>query len=175
MVRRTDTAKGFTIVELLVVIVVIAILAAIVTVTYRGVQNNAYDASVKNDLLNIGKTFRLYQVDKSVFPPTVGDINTLNIKVNKSAFGSHFDNGTNTYNLLYCRIPAGAPTIMALIAYSKSGNGFQYSPEGQVKEYTGPKTGSNFMCPAVGITTTGAANERDWMFNAGAWEWYIKD
>lgn len=167
--------KGFTIVELLVVIVVIAILAAIVTVTYRGVQNNAYDASVKNDLINIGKTFRLYQVDKSVFPPTVNEINTLNIKVNKSAYGNHFNNGTSTYNLLYCRTPSGAPTTMALIAFSKSGNIFQYSPEGQVKEYTGPLTGSTYMCPAVGVTMTGGANERDWMYNAGAWEWYVKD
>ena len=33
--------KGFTIIELLIVIVVIGILAAIVVVTYQGVQNKA--------------------------------------------------------------------------------------------------------------------------------------
>ena len=36
--------RGFTIVELLVVIVVIGILAAIVVVSYNGVQQNGMDA-----------------------------------------------------------------------------------------------------------------------------------
>ena len=38
--------SGFTIVELLIVIVVIAILAAISLVAYTGVQNSANDAAV---------------------------------------------------------------------------------------------------------------------------------
>lgn len=43
-------SRAFTIVELLVVVVVIAILASIVIVSYNGVQKNAINASVQSDL-----------------------------------------------------------------------------------------------------------------------------
>lgn len=42
--------KGFTIVELLIVIVVIGILAAITIVAYNGIQTRARDTKIKNDV-----------------------------------------------------------------------------------------------------------------------------
>lgn len=42
--------KGFTIVELLIVVVVIAILAAITIVSYNGIQNRAKSSVVQNDV-----------------------------------------------------------------------------------------------------------------------------
>ncbi|HBO64388.1 TPA: pilus assembly protein PilE, partial [Candidatus Saccharibacteria bacterium] len=42
--------SGFTIVELLIVIVVIAILAAITVVAYTGIQGRANDVAVQSDL-----------------------------------------------------------------------------------------------------------------------------
>jgi len=52
MINRVveQRSKGFTIVELLIVVVVIAILAAITIVSYNGVQNRASDAAVKSEL-----------------------------------------------------------------------------------------------------------------------------
>lgn len=44
---------GFTIVELLIVIVVIAILAAITVVAYTGVQERARDSKIKSDISTI--------------------------------------------------------------------------------------------------------------------------
>lgn len=55
--------SGFTIVELLIVIVVIGILAAITIVAYNGIQQRARDTARKSDLALIAKSLKLYYVD----------------------------------------------------------------------------------------------------------------
>jgi len=52
--------KGFTIVELLIVIVVIGILSSISVVSYNGVQANARDTARKSDVTAIAKALQLY-------------------------------------------------------------------------------------------------------------------
>tara|TARA_B100000678_G_C18005389_1_gene420546 strand:+ start:141 stop:641 length:501 start_codon:yes stop_codon:yes gene_type:complete len=61
---------GFTIVELLIVIVVIAILAAITIVAYNGIQERARDTQRLTDLSNIEKAIRLYAADHNDQFPT---------------------------------------------------------------------------------------------------------
>lgn len=55
--------RGFTIVELLIVIVVIAILAAISVVAYTGIQERARDADRTSDINAIHKAIELYAAD----------------------------------------------------------------------------------------------------------------
>jgi prepilin-type N-terminal cleavage/methylation domain-containing protein len=62
---------GFTIVELLVVIVVIGILAAITIVSYTGLSSKATVASLQSDLSNAKKQLALYQVENSAFPTSM--------------------------------------------------------------------------------------------------------
>lgn len=69
---NTDKRKGFTIVELLIVIVVIAILAAITIVAYNGVQARARDAQRKEDIATIAKAFELYYAQNGTYPVTSG-------------------------------------------------------------------------------------------------------
>lgn len=64
------TIRGFTIVELLIVIVVIAILAAITIVAYNGIQQRARDSQRKSDLSNIAKALNLYNVDHGDYVET---------------------------------------------------------------------------------------------------------
>ena len=65
---------GFTIVELLVVIVVIAILATITIVSYTGISTKATAAVIQSDLDNASKRLKMYQATYGVYP-TALDMN----------------------------------------------------------------------------------------------------
>lgn len=67
----SNRRAGFTIVELLIVIVVIGILAAITIVAYNGVQKRATVTSLISDLANASKRLKLDQVDLGSYPATV--------------------------------------------------------------------------------------------------------
>lgn len=62
--------KGFTIVELLIVIVVIAILAAITIVAYTGISERARFSAMRSDLAAINKAIQLYYADNGSYPVT---------------------------------------------------------------------------------------------------------
>jgi len=65
------SVSGFTIVELLIVIVVIAILATITIVAYNGVQERTRDSIRKEDLGSLAKAWQLYAIDNGDY----GDAN----------------------------------------------------------------------------------------------------
>lgn len=66
-------SKGFTIVELLVVIVVIGVLAAIIITSYNGVQEKAIVASLKFDLSNASRKLKMYYIENSAYPNSITD------------------------------------------------------------------------------------------------------
>lgn len=66
-------SNGFTIVELLIVIVVIAILAAIGVATYRGVQERAYAAKAASIADVYISAIKMYKAEKGVYPEVSGD------------------------------------------------------------------------------------------------------
>ena len=71
------TTSGFTIVELLIVIVVIAILAAISVVAYTGIQARARDSQRQHDIKQIVAALEMYYLDNGAYPTSVGS-STIN-------------------------------------------------------------------------------------------------
>ena len=66
--------QGFTIVELLIVVVVIAILAAITIVSYNGITNRANASAAKSTASSVQKKVELYQADKGRYPISIGEL-----------------------------------------------------------------------------------------------------
>ena len=60
--------SGFTIVELLIVVVVIAILAAITIVAYNGIQQNSRYSVMKSDIATYNKAILMYQAKYGNYP-----------------------------------------------------------------------------------------------------------
>lgn len=78
-------ALGFTIVELLVVIVVIAILAAITIVAYNGITKQAVEASMKSDLRSATNQLELDRTEDGVYPSDASSANNgLGLKTSSS-------------------------------------------------------------------------------------------
>lgn len=71
---KKTAAKGFTIVELLIVIVVIGILAALVIVTYNGIQQKARDTERKTDINALHGQLEAYQAQNGKYP-TLANVN----------------------------------------------------------------------------------------------------
>jgi prepilin-type N-terminal cleavage/methylation domain-containing protein len=71
MNKRGRVTTGFTIVELLIVIVIIGILAAITLVAYNGVQLRADNAARLSDMKYWEKTFLLYKAQTGSWPSSM--------------------------------------------------------------------------------------------------------
>jgi general secretion pathway protein G len=158
-------------VELLIVIVVIAILAAISIVAYNGIQDRANDAAVKSDLTNIAKKFELFRIDDGYYPVGSVELASLDISVTKSAYGTHL---STVHNLLYCRLSAApGPEKFALIAGSKSGNVFVYKSEstGFEERTSWYGVGSPANCQGAGVNQTNGS-DRDFFYLFDTWESY---
>ena len=93
-------SKGFTIVELLIVIVVIAILAAISIVAYRGIQDRAHNTTVQSDLRNVASKIELYRAENATYPRNLSDaLRSDPLYAVSASREAYPDNG---YNLVYC-------------------------------------------------------------------------
>lgn len=157
------STSGFTIVELLIAIVVIAVLAGITVTAYSGIQRRAYDTSVQADLSNIVKKMEIARVSSatSTYPTTNPDIATatIGLSVSKTAYQTSPD---VSYNLLFCWPSISTPTQYALLATSKSGKRFYVYNIGVISEYTGGTSWSDSnigaMCASViaGSSASGA-------------------
>ena len=152
--------SGFTIVELLIVIVVIAILAAITIVAYNGIQNRAYDSAVQSDFNKIASKLEVYKItDQDNKYPTGGSANPGDLRavlsnINISlAVGSY--STEKVTNLLYIDNDAG--TNFGIIAKSKSGTIYTYTSKDKAVKVYDDDPIKNY--PSVASTTV--ASELD--------------
>lgn len=144
MHKQNTSTAGFTIVELLIVIVVIAILAAISVVAYTGIQNRANNAAVEADISAIIKKLELAKIDLGHYPQSFTEF--PNFKISKLAYD------TSNSNVNYCLDKTN--DVYAFGHRSKSGKAYIVD-RGVIT--TGTTGYFSETCGAIGVTA-GDAN-----------------
>lgn len=87
--------SAFTIVELLIVIVVIGILAAITIVAYNGVQDRARAATAQSDASNAAQQLEVTNTTDDAYPLSADDLD----KSDGTTFQYSYDSSANSYCL----------------------------------------------------------------------------
>jgi prepilin-type N-terminal cleavage/methylation domain-containing protein len=171
--QKLSISRGFTIVELLIVVVVIAILASITIVGYSSIRNRANDVAVQTDIQNISQKLSLYYADKNTYPATTDEPAVIAaLEGFKASRASYTTNGTNV-NLIYC---TNAPTrdASAVVAWSTSDatKGFVITNSSGVRAFDYPIASGSLTCSRAGVSAT------SWMWlydvnSAGGWRSFI--
>lgn len=123
---------GFTIVELLIVIVVIAILAAISVVAYNGVQIRAENSKTINGVAAYTKIFSLYAADKGEYPiatnyPCLGNSWSGTCgRVTAGSPGCGYSGSTSVETAFNTQLANYATTVPAISAQTMNCNGEVY-------------------------------------------------
>ena len=116
MTLKQTKSRGFTIVELLIVIVVIAILAAITIVAYNGIQNRAKTSAGQAAANTIIKKAEAANAIATGYPTTTAAFNAQNdssltgsgITLASLASAPSGANANNTVEYLPCTTTSGA-------------------------------------------------------------------
>ncbi len=147
--------KGFTIVELLIVVVVIAILASITIIAYNGIQSRARDTARIDKVKAISKAIELYRVDNGQYPPI------------QDGSGSESTCGSQTENWGHCDRNQILATYIA--PYLKlDPTSISSATVGSYEYYYTSQPGDNFQSYGmmVGLEGTGGQNDGGYYANA---------
>lgn len=137
--------SGFTILELLLVIVIIGTIAGIALLSYSGITSKAIGSALQSDLTNANIYLKLYHAENDVYPATlslvnngngvsstVGNTYSYNVSANGKQYCIASSNGTAAYYIVNGSAPAagGCVNLDSLVLYLDAGNPTSYIGSG---------------------------------------------
>jgi prepilin-type N-terminal cleavage/methylation domain-containing protein len=156
--------RGFTIVELIVVISVIGILATIGIVSYNGAQSKSHDTAVQSDLDGAAGLLESHRVNISStqrFPSTAAELDALGISVSKRSYDV-----TTASNFVYC-VSNSDYQSYALLGLSKSSKVYLMTQDGFAPTALAKSNFSNAstICSGLGLSLVSSG-----MSAPGTWQ-----
>jgi type IV pilus assembly protein PilA len=148
---RNSLAKddGFTLIELMVVVMIIAVLIAIAIPSFLGFRKSAQDRAAQSEVRNVLLAEKAYWLEEGDYTETAGDITALepNAVINADpALGVYIDEALAN------------PDIVCITRTADSGNTFSVWESSAGGTYYGATDLSAADCPAaapVGYVQTG--------------------
>lgn len=80
MINTTNNNRGFTLIEIMIVVVILALLAALVAPKIIGRSDDAKIADAKVQIRNFETALKLYKLDNGNFPTTEQGLSALTAK-----------------------------------------------------------------------------------------------
>ncbi|MGC4082070.1 MAG: prepilin-type N-terminal cleavage/methylation domain-containing protein [Vicinamibacterales bacterium] len=119
MTGRIRSARGFTLIELMVVMTIVVTLATIATVQYRQSVQLAREAVLKDDLFKMRDAIDQYYADKNQYPPTLDDLVTAGYI--RALPKDPITNSTTTWQSVPAEPDPSNPSVMPGVYDVKSG------------------------------------------------------
>jgi general secretion pathway protein G len=112
--EKTGKEDGFTLVELLVVIVILGVLSAVVVFSVSGISNNSEKSACKSDFKSMQVAVEAFRAEKGAWPT---DLNALvpgyikELPAAQSGISPNFDTKTSTGKVVTYNNTTGAVTM----------------------------------------------------------------
>ena len=74
LARRTHRRSGFTLIEVMLVVVIIGILAGVAVVKFGGKTDQARVSRAQQDIANIGTALRMFELDMGEYPSSLAGL-----------------------------------------------------------------------------------------------------
>ena len=147
--RRLAGDEGFTLIELMVVVMIIAVLIAIAIPSFLGFRKSAQDRAAQSDLRNVLLAEKAYWLENGDYTQTGTDI---------TAFEPNAVINADESLGVYIDLNAVSTETVCMVRASDSGNTFSIWESSTLGTYYGATDLSAADCPAaapVGYSTSG--------------------
>ena len=138
--KRLAGSEGFTLIELMVVVMIIAVLIAIAIPSFLGFRKSAQDRSAQSDIRNVLLAEKAFWLEDGDYTETAGDITAL--EPNATVAAAPADG-------VYIDLNGASSDIVCVVRAAESGNTFAVWESATAGTFYGATDLSAADCPAA--------------------------